>query len=137
MKTLATLSLSAVVLAALPGCILVATDHDHCPATKQQLEAVRQVEPTEGAPTVRTVYHDQISKLTPGMSIDAFKTSFPAALFVEQREDSGRKLDAYSIKLNEPYRVRGENVISTARDEAWFYFKDGQFVKWGEPKNWP
>ena len=137
MKTLATFSLTALTLAALPGCILVATDRHYYPASKQELEACKQVDSADAAPTVRTVYHDEIAKLTPGMTIDAFKSSFTSALFVEQREDAGHKLDAYSVKLNEPYHVRGQSIILTSHDEAWFYFKDGQFVKWGEPKVWP
>jgi hypothetical protein len=128
---------SAAVLAALPGCILVATDRHYYPASKKELEEVRQLERGDAPPTVRTIHQEQLSKLTPGTSIEAFKAAFPSALFVEQRDEDGHKLDAYSVKLSERYRVRGENVIQTSHDEAWFYFRDGQFVKWGEPKQWP
>src|SRR5204863_5960085 len=123
--------------ATLPGCILVATDRHYYPASNKELAEVRQVEPAEAPPSVRSMHQDQLSKLAPGASVEAFKTAFPSALFVEQREDAGHKLDAYSVKLNERYHVRGENVIQTSHDEAWFYFRDGQFVKWGEPKQWP
>jgi hypothetical protein len=128
---------SATVLAALPGCILVATDRHYYPVSQKELEEVRQLERGDAPPTVRTVYQEQLSKLTPGTSIETFKAAFPSALFVEQRDDAGHKLDAYSVKLNERFRVRGENVIQMSHDEAWFYFKDGGYVKWGDPKQWP
>jgi hypothetical protein len=128
---------SAAVLAAIPGCIIVATDRHYYPATKKELEEVRQVQPGEAAPSVRTVHQEQLSKLTPGTSVEGFKSLFPQALFVEQHEEAGHKLDAYSVKLSERYHVRGESVIQTSYDEAWFYFRDGQYVKWGEPKQWP
>jgi hypothetical protein len=138
MKTLVTLLVIAVgVGAALSGCIIVSSDRHYYPATKKELEAVRQVDPGQGPPTVRTVYADQVGKLMPGMPVDSFKALFPTAVFVEQKDETGHKLDAYSVKLGEPYRVRGENCIQTSHDEAWFYFRDGQFVKWGEPKQWP
>jgi hypothetical protein len=136
-KTLATLTAAALGLATLPGCILVATDRHYYPATKKDLDSVRQVEPGGAAPSVRSDYKDQLAKLTPGISVDAFKAQFPSAVFVEQKEDAGHKIDAYSVKLEERYHVRGEGVIQTSHDEAWFYFRDGGFVKWGEPRQWP
>jgi hypothetical protein len=125
------------MLAALSGCIIVATDRHYYPATKKELEAVRQVEPGQSAPTVRGDHKDDLAKLTPGMSVESFKTLFPGSLFIEQRNEDGHKVDAYAVKVEEPYHVRGESVIQTSHDEAWFFFKDGQFVKWGEPKQWP
>lgn len=136
MKAIALIAVATVV-STLSGCIIVATDRHYYPATKKELAEVRQVEPGEAAPTVRTVHQEQISKLAPGTSVEGFKSLFPQALFVEQRDDAGHKLDAYSVKLSERYHVRGEDVIQTSHDEAWFYFKDGQYVKWGEPKQWP
>ena len=133
---LAALTVTALALAALPGCIIVANDH-HYPASKQELEAVRQVAPGAPAPTIRNDYKDQLAKLGPSSNVDAFKTQFPSAIFVEQKTIDGHSIDAYSVKLQEPYHVRGENCIQTAHDEAWFFFKDGQFVKWGEPNDWP
>src|SRR5262245_46560854 len=136
MKAVALIAVAAVV-STLSGCIIVATDRHYYPATKKELEEVRQVQPGEAAPSVRTVHQEQISKLTPGTTVEGFKGLFPQALFVEQQETAGHKLDAYSVKLAERYHIRGENVIQTSHDEAWFYFKDGQYVKWGEPKQWP
>jgi hypothetical protein len=137
MKTLVTLAVATLGLAALPGCILVATDHCQRSPTQAELDAVRQVEVSSSAPSIRTDYKEQLAKLTPGMSVDSFRAILPGALFVEQKQDGASKLDAYSLKLEEPYHVRGVSVIMTAKDEAWFYFRDGGFVKWGEPSKWP
>src|SRR5690348_14060306 len=133
MKTIAAAGV-ALSLAVLPGCIIVATDHYEHPhhASKEELANIRQVEGTEGPPRLRREYHEQLSKLAPGMSPDAFRQVFPDAVFVSEKSDEGHKLDAYSVKLHALYYYRGEDIIRTAHDEAWFYFKDGAFVKWGE-----
>lgn len=137
MKNLVALTATALTLATLPGCIIVATDRHYYPATKKELEAVRQVDQGGAAPSIRSDHKDQLARLSPGMSFDSFKAMFPDAVFVEQKEEAGHKLDAYSVKLEERYHVRGDNVILTSHDEAWFVFKDSQFVKWGEPNQWP
>jgi hypothetical protein len=130
-------TVTAAVLAALPGCIIVASDRHYYPATKKELDAARQVDPGAPTPSIRNDYKDQLAKLGPGSNVDAFKTQFPSAIFVEQKTIDGHNVDAYSVKMQEPYHVRGENCIQTAHDEAWFFFKDGQYVKWGEPNEWP
>ena len=139
MKSVAALTVSALALATLPGCIIVATDRYDRPhhATKAELAAVRQIEASDRPPSIRSEYREQLTRLAPGMSVASFKEAFPQAIFVSEREDSGHKLDAYSVKVSEPYYRRGDDVIQTAHDEAWFYFKDSGFVKWGEPNEWP
>jgi hypothetical protein len=133
----AVLALTAIGLATIPGCIIVATDHHGRPASKTELAAVQCVEPGQGPPNIRTAYRDQLSKLAPGMTQDQFREVLPDAVFIYQKEEDGHKLDAYSLKLAQPFYVRGEEVILTSHDEAWFYFKDGKFVRWGEPNQWP
>jgi hypothetical protein len=130
------LTFSALALASLSGCIIVATDRTYHSASKKDLASVRQIDPTQGVPTIRSEYKEELSKLAPGMSVASFREIFPNALFVEQQADAA-PVDAYSVKLNIPYRFRDGSSIHTAQDEAWFYFRDGNFVKWGEPNQWP
>src|SRR5689334_24070772 len=122
---IAALTATALVLATIPGCIIVATDRHYYPATKKELEAVRQVDQGAPTPTIRNDYKDQLAKLGPSSNVEAFKTQFPTAIFVEQKQADGHSIDAYSVKMQEPYHVRGESCIQTAHDEAWFYFRDG------------
>jgi hypothetical protein len=126
-----------LTLLALPGCIIVATDRTYHVPSKKELAAVRQVDATQPLPTFRSEYREELSKLAPGMSVEEFRGLFPQSVFVEQVSSEGQSTDAYSVKLNVPYRYRGGEVILTAQDEAWFYFRDGAFVKWGEPSQWP
>jgi len=124
MKTLATLSLTAVVLAALPVASLSPPTMTIVRRASRSLKPaarssrLRALPPSNGVPR-------QISKLTPGNVHRCVQDQLPGALFVEQREDAGRKLDATASSSTSLTTSR-RKVISTAADEAWFYFKDGQ-----------
>src|SRR3954466_15196163 len=85
----------------LPGCIIVATDRHYRRASETELESVRQIEPAQPSPTIRTNYRDQLPRLSPGDSIASFRNEFPSAVFVEQKQADGHKIDAYSLRLEE------------------------------------
>ena len=70
---IAALTVTALALATLPGCIIVATDRHYYPATKKELEAARQVDQGAPAPSIRNDYKEQLAKLGPSSSVDAFK----------------------------------------------------------------
>lgn len=129
------------VLGLLSGCIIVAKGGDwpRSPRlTAVEAESMAEI-PTGGVPTIREKYAPELARLEPGMSVQAFKDIFKDAAFVEQRSRDGATLDAYSLSFRQRYRHRwdGHYYAWTQADEVWFYFKDGKFVKWGEPGQWP
>ena len=71
------------------------------------------------------------------LSLEEFKGLFPNATFAERREMGPAKMDAYSVRVEEKFRYRDESYGYMARDEKWFYFRDGVFVKWSGPDQWP
>lgn len=122
----------------LGGCIIVADNSpDYRKPTPQELASVRTVAAGESLPSVREKYATQLAKLEPGMTVSAFREAIPEATFIEQRTIDGAPVDAYSLTHTERYRYHGGTVILTHEDEKWFYFRNGQFVKWGEPGVWP
>jgi len=147
MNRLARLNLSlGIVLAtsalSLPGCIIVADNsgYERNPRNKvswDEANKVQEVSSVSTLPTVREKYADALAKLQPGMSVDAFKAAIPAATFVEQRKADGGTQEAYSVVVREQYRYRGERYVYEHTDEAWFYFTNGGFSKWGKPARWP
>jgi hypothetical protein len=63
---------------------------------------------------------------------------FPDARFVERSAAYETPVDAYSVVHTQTYRYDGERRYGyIKRDERWFYFRDGVFVKWGKPRDWP
>jgi hypothetical protein len=100
-------------------------------------ECLPKVQTTADLPTVRSTYADELSKLGPNTTLEQFQALFPQAKFVERREANGSKFDAYSIRVEKKFRYRDESYGYMARDEKWFFFRDGVFIKWSSPKEWP
>lgn len=96
-----------------------------------------QVNTTADLPTVRSKHSEALSKLGPSTTLEQFKALFPTATFAERREVGLTKIDAYSVRVEEKFRYRDESYGYMARDEKWFYFRDGVFVKWSGPNQWP
>lgn len=135
------LGLLLLVLAAtaMGGCIYVA-DHSGpkgVKATSAELALVKSVSDSDNVPTLREKYAAQFARLEPGMPVADFRSAFTESTFVEQRKSEEGTVDAYSVVLRERYRYHNNNVIYTQHDEAWFYFRDGKLVKWGEDNDWP
>ncbi|MDX2118086.1 MAG: hypothetical protein SFY96_07890 [Planctomycetota bacterium] len=147
MNRLARLNLSVGLLLAasaltLPGCIIVADNsgYERNPRNKvswEEANKVQEISSVSTLPTVRDKYADALSRLQPGMSVDAFKAAIPAATFVEQRKTANGTQEAYSVVVRQQYRYRGERYVYDYSDEAWFYFSNGGFAKWGKPGQWP
>lgn len=130
------------VLASLSGCIVLegGSNWPRPPAlTSAEAKSVPEV-PTGGVPTIRETYTPELARLTPGISVEAFKELFKEAAFIEQRtSDAGKTTDAYNISLRQRYRYRwdGDYYAWTQSEEIWFFFKEGRLVKWGEARQWP
>lgn len=95
------------------------------------------VNTTADLPTVRSKHAEALSKLGPSTTLEQFKDLFPTATFAERREVGPAKIDAYSVRVEEKFRYRDESYGYMARDEKWFYFRDGTFAKWSGPDQWP
>ncbi len=95
------------------------------------------VNTTADLPTVRSRHGEALTKLGPTTTLEQFKELFPSATFAERRDAGGAKIDAYSVRVEEKFRYRDESFGYMARDEKWFYFRDGVFVKWSGPDQWP
>jgi len=100
-------------------------------------ETLPQVHTTADLPTVRSRYGEALSKLGPNTTLEEFKGLFPNATFAERREVGPSKIDAYAVRVEEKFRFRNDSYGYMARDEKWFYFRDGVFVKWSGPDQWP
>jgi hypothetical protein len=130
-------------LAFLSGCIVLqgGSNWPRPPAlSSAEAKQVPEV-PTGGVPTIREKFSPELARMTPGMSVDEFKSVFKdAAAFMERRtSDAGVVTDAYNISLRQRYRYRwdGDYYAWTQSEEVWFYFKDGKLAKWGEARQWP
>jgi hypothetical protein len=89
-------------------------------------------------PTFDEVHADALSRLTPDTTVEQFRQLFPDARFVERSSAYAEPVDAYSVVHKQTYRYDGERRYGyVKRDERWFYFGGGQFVKWGKPRDWP
>lgn len=88
-------------------------------------------------PTVRSKYASQVAGLNPSTTPEDLRRAMPEARFVERKQDAQGTTDAYSVSIQERYRYRGENYGLEARDEMWFYFRNGALVKQGAPHVWP
>lgn len=95
------------------------------------------VHTTADLPTVSTRYASELSAMGPQTTLDEFKRSFPTARFLERRESPDGPVDAYAVRVEEKYRYRSNSYGYLARDEKWFYFRNGHLAKWGAPSNWP
>jgi hypothetical protein len=130
------------IAASLSGCIILSggSNWPRPPSlTSAEAKSVPEV-PTGGVPTIREKYAPELARLTPGMTIEAFKEIFKEAAFVEQRTtDAGKTTDAYNISLRQRYRYRwdGDYYAWTQSEEVWFFFRDGKLLKWGEARQWP
>lgn len=126
----------------LQGCIIVA-DNDSYPGNSQRLSSdelatVPEVPAGGVVPGLRETYSTQFASLAPGMTVEQFRAAFPGAVFAQQRTgDDGIKSESYSLVESKRYRYRGSDRAFTSREEAWFYFKDGRFVKWSRTNEWP
>lgn len=143
-------ALGATALAAaltLPGCVVAignesdGTSIDSAPRRVRLTDTERRdlpvVTTVADLPTVRTKYAPQIATLSPSTTVDDLRRVMPDARFVERKQDGQGTTDAYSVNIQERYRYRGESYGLEARDEMWFYFKNGSLVKQGAPHNWP
>ncbi len=143
-------ALGATALAAvltLPGCVVAignesdGTSIDSSPRRVRLTDTERRdlpvVTTVADLPTVRTKYAPQIATLSPSTTVDDLRRVLPDARFVERKQDAAGTTDAYSVNIQERYRYRGESYGLEARDEMWFYFKNGSLVKQGAPHNWP
>lgn len=142
----------AGVLGTLPGCVIaVDTEPDIyayestptrvklTPAERDSLPVITSI---ADLPTIRTRYADQLATLGPTTTVEQFQSTFPQARFVERTNKANAQgvtetVDAYSVTLKERFRKRNENYGVEARDEMWFYFKNGVLVKRAGPRDWP
>ncbi|MBS0195406.1 MAG: hypothetical protein JSR77_01480 [Planctomycetes bacterium] len=136
-------AVALLALAAIPaGCVVAIGNDtaDRCaPGSKISLTAAEReelpvIESRSEIPTIREKYSEQLSTLGPNTTFEQFKQQFPQAQFVERKDNS---TDAYSVELRQKYRYRTSSYGYLARDEAWFFFRNGTFVKWGSPHDWP
>lgn len=137
-RILATALIASSALSAAPGCIFIATDRgDSTRLSAAEAAGTPEYSPSETIPGVRERYRDQLARLRPGMSTEEFRQALPGAVYVERRDTDRGTFDAYSLTVSERMRYRGSRYAFTHTDEAWFYFRDDQFVKWGKPREWP
>ena len=133
--------LIGVMLAAASGCVVAigneATDYSSgkVALTPTERASVPTVQCKSELPTIRDKYSTQLAKLGPTTTVDEFKALFPEASFVERRGEP--PVDAYSLELQQKYRYANKSYGYIARDEAWFYFRNNVFVKWGSPHDFP
>ncbi len=133
--------------AMLPGCIVAIGNEtdgvmvDGSPRRVRLTDTERHdlpmVTSVADLPTVRTRYAAQIASLSPATAVEDLQKVLPMARFVERREVAGVVTDAYSVALQERYRYKGESYGLEARDDMWFYFRNGLLVKQGAPHDWP
>jgi hypothetical protein len=105
--------------------------------SREDRDTLPLVQTTADLPTIRSTYAQELGKLGPSTTLEQFRALFPGATFVERRDAAGTKLDAYAVRLEKKFRYRDESYGYMARDEKWFYFRDGLFMKWSGPKEWP
>jgi len=128
-----------LALLPLPGCIFVADIDDDGPrrATPAELAAAREVLSASDVRGVRDLHAAQLAALEPGTPVARFRESFPDAVFVESRQDGDARTDAYSVRTTDPYHLRGKRTVRVHEDEAWFFFRNDQLIKWGPANFWP
>ncbi len=95
-------------------------------------------------PTIQQEKADLLAQVRIGMSLSAFRTLVPDAYLVAQNAD----VTAYEISEVQKYVTRndisrqniiwgaGSPTVRTYKQVLWFYFRDGQLKKWGEPQDW-
>lgn len=137
--TAAAIGVAGLALA-LGGCVIAVgndyPDSGRVKLTTSQLENTPVVDSRHELPSVRTKHAAALALLGPQTNVEEFKRLFPTATFVE-RLAGPPAVDAYSVRVDEVYRYRGHNYGYMARDEKWFYFRDGAFVKFGDPREFP
>lgn len=132
---------AVLALTAMSGCI-VAIGNDsrdegrQVRLTETQRGSLPVVKSYSDLPTIETVYASQLRELGPATTVEEFRTKFPDAKFVERRE-LGSPVDAYSVRIDQVYRREGKSYGYLARDEAWFFFREGRFIKRGAAGQWP
>lgn len=138
------LTLACIAAASLPGCIIIAEHRDSDSSsgsrvrlTRDERETLPRVQTVADLPNVQRRHAEQIRTLGPETTIDDFRGRLPGAYFIERRNVGGADFDAYALRLDEKYRYRDASYGYVARDEQWFYFKNGRFVKYGAPNQWP
>lgn len=134
-------ALALAILSAAGGCVVaIGNEAVESPSGKVALTATeRETLPTVQSkselPTIREKYSSQLAQLGPTTTAAEFQALFPEARFVERQGEP--PVDAYSVELKQKYRFANKSYGYVARDEAWFYFKNNQFVKWGAPFSFP
>jgi hypothetical protein len=116
----------------------VASEADRIRLAGGDVAGIPEVESTLELPTFDERYADALGRLSPETTVDQFRTMFPDARFVERNSASATPVDAYSVVHKQTYRLDGERRYGyIKREERWFYFSDGSFVKWGRARDWP
>jgi hypothetical protein len=143
------LSLGIVsVILTFTGCIFVSereyvredygsTSRSKVPLSSDQRQSLPTVSSTAELPTVQTRFADRIRALNVDTTVDQFRAAFPESYFVERRNLANGAVDAYAVNVDETFRYRSTDFGYRARDERWFYFRDGRYVKLGGRQEWP
>lgn len=136
-------ALAAAVVSAA-GCVVAIgnrperEDSGRIKLASDDASRVPVVESVLELPSFDDAYGSALSKLTPETTVEQFRELFPDARFVERSSAYAEPVDAYSVAHKQTYRYDGERRYGyVKRDERWFYFQAGEFVKWGKPRDWP
>ncbi len=141
------LVLAAGIAACLGGCVVSIGNERHdydSPAhghrvrlSHAELQSLPRLDSTSDLPTVRRRYEGRLAALSPSTTVEQFRGSFPEATFAERRVRDGVTFDAYALRVEEKFRYRAHDYGYLAKDEKWLYFREGQFVKFGDANQWP
>lgn len=92
---------------------------------------------------IQSVYADQLSRLSIGMSVEEFRKVLPEAYPGGMRgETTAYNLDLKQVLLDRSRRVdanlglyKPQHIIDD--QSLWFYFYANRLVQWGRPQDWP
>lgn len=143
-RTMLSIGLAAAALAA-SGCVVAIgnrpTDSDDASRIRLSSDEVAGVPVVESAlevPSFDEAYGRELAQLSPEMTVEEFRKLFPDARFVERTVVDGAPVDAWSVVHKQLYRYDSDRRYGyIKRDERWFYFRNGSFVKWGKARDWP
>jgi len=78
-------------------------------------------------------YARQLDQVEIGMSKTEVRKLLPDLHARGQTDLDGEVIEALELQHNHWSGVGGQLV----EERLWFYFHDGQLVKWGQPQDWP
>ena len=142
------IALTSVLAAAAltsAGCVVaignrpsVPSSSDRVKLDRDDLASIPEIESTSELPSFDAAYADQLKQLSPETTVEQFRDLFAESTFVERSAAYETPVDAYAVIHKQVYRFDGERKYGyVKRDERWFYFRDGVFIKQGKPRDWP